>query len=72
MGETRFTWKLIEDSGFAVLKHSQNTLIKQTHGTACAEPDLKPFLTNLETRMRATKSLALSFWQYGIRKSSIR
>jgi hypothetical protein len=49
-----------EDFGFAVLKGGQNALIKRIHGTAYAGPDLKPFLTNLGTGMRASSSSSQS------------
>jgi hypothetical protein len=45
---------------FLFLKRSQNTLIKQIHnGSKHAKTDLKPFLTILGTRMRATKKHAV-------------
>jgi len=46
--------QLGEDSRFAVLKRGQDGLINRIHGTAYVEPDLKPFLTNFGTGMRAT------------------
>jgi hypothetical protein len=45
--------QLGEDSRFAVLKRGQDGLINRIHGTAYVEPDLKPFLTNFGTGMRA-------------------